>query len=59
MSGSKTRRIASFGFRPWEAMPTYSRAFACDAAMVRAKNESPRVGPGGGKMCVAGRPKSP
>ena len=59
MSVSNTRRIASFGLRPWDAMPTYWRAFRCDAGTVRAKNESSRDGPGGGKMCVAGRPKSP
>ena len=58
MSASSTRRIASFGLRPWAATPKYLRACFSDAGTVRAKKESRRSGPGGGNTCVMGRAKS-
>ena len=58
MSASSTRRIASFGLRPWAATPKYRRAWVREAGAVRAKNESRRSGPGGGKTRVTGRAKS-
>src|SRR5881409_1188114 len=58
MSASQALRIMTFGFRPWEAMPRYSRAGAFEAGSVWAKKESRRSGPGGGNTCVSGRAKS-
>ena len=48
----------TFGFRPGEAIPRYSRAGISEAEIVWAKNESRRFGPGGGNTCVSDRAKS-
>jgi predicted CoA-binding protein len=51
-SASQALRITTFGFRPGAAIPTYRRAGSVSAGTARAKNESRRSGPGGGKICV-------
>ena len=58
MRASRTRRIASFGLRPWAATPKYLRACFSVAGMVRANQVSRRSGPGGGNTGVMDRAKS-
>ena len=53
-----TRLMMTFGLRPAAAMPRYRRAGTLLAGTVRAKNESRRLGPGGGKTRVSARAKT-
>ena len=58
MSASQVRRSTTLGLRPCAAMPRYRRAGASAGVSVRAKNESRRSGPCGGKTCVWSRANS-
>ena len=58
MSASHTLRMRTFGLRPGEVMPRYRRPAVFSTGTVRAKKESRRSGPGGGKICVIDRAKS-